>query len=223
MNGWVEAPPPKPMGCFAKGCLILAVFGVVLGIACVAGIYWGFRHHSAVVRSMYWLSKAHAISQGPATIPSHQTTTERIQTVLERWNRFETSTRSRQPAQIELSADDLNDLIAADAETRGKVFASIIDNEVRVQTNVPMGEFAGQTRYYLTADVTIKSEGEQSLGSPRLSSISVNNQHLPADVFDWKYRSRRLRDYLTDSEEPWNRTMFEIRDGKVILRSGADH
>ena len=32
MNGWADAPPPKRgLGCFARGCLILVVFAIVLG------------------------------------------------------------------------------------------------------------------------------------------------------------------------------------------------
>lgn len=221
MNGWVEAPPPRPMGCFAKGCLTLVAFAVLLAIACTAGIYWGFRHHSAIVRSIYWLSKAHAISETPVTIPSHETTTDNIEAALNRWRTFEAATRTGEAAEIELTPDDINDLIASDSDTRGKVFVSIDQNQLRLQTNVPMGAVIGRSGYYLAADVTIKSIGEQSLVSPNLSSISVNNQQIPADVFDWKYRSRRLRDYLTDKDEPWNRTTFEIRDGKLILRSGG--
>jgi hypothetical protein len=55
-----------------------------------------------------------------------------------------------------------------------------------------------------------------------LNSITINNQQLPADVLDWKYRSRRLRDYLEETENPWNTATFEIRDGKLILRSRAE-
>jgi hypothetical protein len=41
MNTWVEPPPPKRVGCFARGCLILLVFGAVLAIALSVGVYWG--------------------------------------------------------------------------------------------------------------------------------------------------------------------------------------
>ena len=222
MNGWVEAPPPKPMGCLGKGCLILGAFLLFLGIACAAGMYWGFRNYSAIVHSAYWLSKANAISETPAAIPPHETTDERIQVALERWNNFETTVRSGQAAEIELTANDINDLIASDPETRGKLFVSIDQNQLRLRTSVPMGEFARMSHYYANADVIIKSEGEQSLVSPRLNSITVNNQGLPSDLLNWKYRARRLREYLSEKQEPWNRTTFEIRDGKVIMRSRAE-
>ena len=222
MNGWVEAPPRQPMGCFAKGCLIVAVFAVVLAIACSAGMYWGFHRYSAVMRSFYWLTKAHAISNVPAPIPSHEASAEKIENVVERWRDFETAARSGREAEIELTADDLNDLISSDPDTRSQIFASIDQNRVRLQTNLPVGEVVGRSNYYLVADVTIQSDGEQSLVSPHLSSITINNRQLPADLLEWTYRSRRLRNYLAENESPWNAMTFEIRDGKVILRARGE-
>lgn len=220
MNGWVEAPPPKPMGCFAKGCLIVAGFAIFLAIACTAGIYWGLHRHSAVVRSIYWLTKAHAISDKPAMLPAHQTSDEKIENVLERWRTFESAARSGQTAQIELSADDLNDLIASNPDIRGKIFASMEQNRLHLQASVPLGEFAWRAGYYFNGDVTIELNGPEPLGRPKLSEITINNEHLPADVLNWRYRSRRISDYLPES--PWERTTVDIRDGKLILRSGGD-
>ncbi len=222
MNTWVDAPPPKPTGCFAKGCLILGVFGVVLAIACAAGIYWGFRHHSAVVRGMYWLTKTHAITNAPAPIPPHETSDTKIQSAVDHWRNFETSVRAGQPAEIELSADEINDLIASNRDTRGKMFASIEGDRLRLQVSMPLGEIAGRSGYYFNGDIAIQSEGRERLLRPNLSSITINNQQLPADVLDWKYRSRQLRDYLEETENPWNTATFEIRDGKLILRSRAE-
>ena len=70
MNGWVDAPPRRRgLGCFGRGCLILAVFAIVLGIACFAGMYWGMYRHSAIFHGLYWLTKAQAIGQASVAIP----------------------------------------------------------------------------------------------------------------------------------------------------------
>src|SRR5437762_11763366 len=71
MNTWVEPPPRRQgLGCFARGCLILLVFGIVLAIACLAGMYWGFQRHSAIVHGIYWLAKTHSIAEAP--VPVHE-------------------------------------------------------------------------------------------------------------------------------------------------------
>jgi hypothetical protein len=222
MNTWVEPPPPKSTGCFAKGCLILAVFAVILAIACSAGIYWGLRHHSAIVRGMYWLTKTRAITNAPSPIPRSETSDAKIEATLERWRNFETTVRAGQPAEIELTADEINDLIASDPDVRHKMFVSIEGNRLRAQISLPLGEMAGRSGYYFNCEITIQSDGTESLVTPRLSSITINNQRLPPDVLDWKFRSRPLRDYLAENAEPWNATTFEIRDGKLILRSGSE-
>lgn len=219
MNTQVE-PPPKSMGCFAKGCLILIVFGILLAIACSAGIYWGFRHHSAVLRGMYWLTRTGAITNASTPIPSYQTSDEKIRAAIGRWRNFEASVRAGQSAQIELSADDINDLIASNPDTRGKMFASIENDRLRLQVTMALGQIAGRSGYYFNGDIVVRSEGkEESLVRPRLSLITVNNQQLPPDVFDWKYQSRPLGDYLGKNENPWKATTFEIRGGRLILKS----
>src|SRR6266702_8973115 len=104
MNTWVEAPPPRRgLGCFARGCLILVVFGIVLALACFAGLYWGLQRHSAIVHSLFWLAKPHSIAEVPAPVPEFIASDEQIQTLQERWGDFEPNIRAGQPAEIELS------------------------------------------------------------------------------------------------------------------------
>lgn len=219
-NTWIEPPPPqRGMGCFAKGCLTLLVFGFLLMAACAVGLYWGFRHHSALMRGGYWLTKTHAISDSPVEVPSYQAPEAEIQSVKERWQGFENSVDAHEPAEIELSASDINDLIAGSRHWSGKLFVSIDENRFRLQTSIPLREYVPQYGYYLNADVTVQVDGAQSLDHPQLSAIAVNGKRLPSDLLDWEYKSRRLRDYLSEYNETSETGSFEIRNGKVILRA----
>lgn len=223
MNGWVEAPPPRRgMGCFARGCLILVVFGVVLAIACLAGLYWGLQRHSAIVHGIFWLGKTHSISEAPAPVPEFAASDEQIQATQERWRDFEQKTRAGQPAEIELTADDLNGLIAANRDPRWKTFVSIEGNQLRLQTSVPLGEIFGRSGYYFNGDTTIQLNGAESLEHPQFNQVVVNNEPVPKDLLDWKYHSRQLRDYLADYRNNYDVGTIEIRDGKLILRSRTD-
>jgi hypothetical protein len=219
MNTWVEAPPRKGLGCFARGCLILLVFAIVLAIACLAGMYWGFQKHSAIVHGIYWLAKTHSIGHAPASVPEFSGSEAQIQNVRERWLEFEQKTRAGQAAQIELTADDINALIASEPVTRGKLFVTIEGNQLRLQASVPFGELLGRPGYYFNGEVTIEFKGAESLDSPQLNQLVVNGQQVPRDLLDWKYRSRRLRDYLGDLRNTHDIGTIELRDGKVILRS----
>ncbi len=223
MNGWVEAPPPrKGLGCFARGCLILVGFGVVLAIACFAGVYWGFQRHSAVVHGVYWLTKTHSIAEAPAPVPEFTASDQQVQLTQERCQEFEQKARAGQPAEIELTADDINSLIATNRDARGKIFVSIQENRMRLQTSVPLGEFIGRSGYYFNGDVTIELKGAESLENPQLNRIVVNGEPVPQDLLNWKYHSGRLRDYLADYRNGYDIGTIEIRDGKLILRSRSE-
>src|SRR5438552_18191001 len=113
MNTWIECPPPREnrgMGCVGKGCLILACFIVFLISAGAIGLYFGMRTHSAVLRTVLWAKKTHVLAQEPSPVPQFETTEESIDVAKRKWDDFE---NTRDPsAHIELSADDLNNLIA---------------------------------------------------------------------------------------------------------------
>jgi hypothetical protein len=223
MNGWVDAPPPrKGLGCFARGCLILVVFAVVLGIACFAGMYWGLHRHSAIFHGLYWLTKAQAIAQTPVPIPEFTASDAQLQSVHERCQDFEQKARAGQPAELELTADDINTLIATNQDARGKVFVSIEQDRLRCQASIPLGEFIGRSGYYFNGDITLEPKGAESLENPQLRGITVNGEAAPTDLLNWKYRSKRLRDYLADYRNESGVGTIAIRDGKLILRSRTE-
>src|SRR5215467_2518548 len=212
MNTWVEAPPRrKGLGCFARGCLILLIFAIVLAIACFAGMYWGLHRHSALFYGSYWLAKTRSIAEAPTPVPEFTGSDQRIQAVRERWQDFEQKTRAGQPAEIELSADDINGLIATSADMRGKLFASIEGNQLRLQASVPIGGFLGRPGYYFKGDVAIELNGAQSPEHLQFSRVTINGEEVPTDFLNWKYRSRRLHEYLADQRNAYEIGTIEIR------------
>jgi hypothetical protein len=222
-NSWIEPPPPqRGMGCFGKGCLIIAVFIFVLMVACCVGLYWGFRHHSALLRGGYWLTKTNVLANSPKEIPASKATDPEIQTVKERWQSFENSVDAHEPAEIELTADDINGLIATSRHWRGKLFVSIEGNRFRLQTSIPLREYIPQYGYYFNADVTVDFDTAQSLDHFPVSAIAINGKPIPTDLLDWQYDSRPLRSYVARYQTEYSGGTVEVRDGKVILRSRAN-
>jgi hypothetical protein len=223
MSTWVEPPPRRQgLGCFARGCLILLVFGTVLAIACFAGMYWGFQRNSAIVKGIYWLAKTHSIAEAGAPVPEFNASENQIQSVQERWQDFEQKTRAGQPAEIELSADDINTLIVTNRDMRGKVFVSIDGSQLHFQTSIPFGELLGLRGYYFNDDITVEFKDAESLENPQLSRLIVNEKQVPGDLLNWRYRSRRLREYVADYRNDHNVGSIAVHDGKVIMRSRTD-
>jgi hypothetical protein len=223
MNTWVEAPPRrKGLGCLGRGCLILSVFVIVLAIACFAGMYWGLHRHSALFYGSYWMAKTRSLAEAPMPVPEFNASDQQIQLVQERWQEFEQKTRAAQAAEIELSADDINALIATTESIRGKVFASIDGDQLRLQASVPIGGVLGRSGYYFNGDVIIELNGTQPFDNPQFRRVTVNGEQVPTDFLSWKYRSRHLHEYLADQRNAYDIGTIEIREGKVILRSRID-
>ena len=241
MTTWIEPPPQRPgMGCFGKGCLILSCFLVFLIIAGAIGLYFGMKSHSAVLHGAAWARKTHLLAEEPAPVPQFETTADSIAATKQKWSDFrngtastsstpspdatatDTSTPANQSSQIELTAEDLNNLIAANRHLRGKAFVSIDGNTLRVQTSVPVGEYVGTAGYYLNGDVVVQSNGARSLDSSPLSGITVNGQPAPADALDWTFKGHSVRDYLGGFTSKNDLGAIEIRDGKIIINKRTE-
>src|SRR5438552_1079003 len=165
MNTWIEGPSPRErrgMGCVGKGCLILACFIVFLIIAGAIGLYFGTRTYSALLHGLSWANKTHVLAQEPSPVPQFETTDENVAAAERKWQDFKNA--RDQPAHIELTADDLNNLIAENRHARGKAFVAIEGNRLRIQTSVPLGEFVGHGRYYLNGRSSWRLPTEPGLG-----------------------------------------------------------
>src|ERR1700682_134031 len=92
---WIETPPPpREKGCFAKGCLILTIFLIVLCAAFAVGTFYAVRY----LRTNYF----------PTTqveLPANTTSEEEQRLALAHWKIFERLARAHMPARIEMTAD----------------------------------------------------------------------------------------------------------------------
>src|SRR5262249_25613990 len=155
-------------------------------------------------------------------IPQFTASDAQIQSVHERCEDFEQKTRAGQPAELELTADDVNTLIATNQDVRGKAFVTIEGNRLRCQASVPLGQFITRSIYYFNGEIRLESEGAELLERPELRGLSVNGESVPTDLLNWKYRSKRLRDYLTEYRNNSGVGAIAVSDGKLILRSRSE-
>jgi hypothetical protein len=208
---WIEPPPPRQggSGCFAKGCLILVVFCVLLGVAFVAGSFFAVRH----LQQTFFTKEA-------VELPRNQSTEEEQQLALAHWRIFERSARAHQPARIEMTAEELNALIAVEPKLRGKAYVSIEGNTARLQISLPLGE--GDTRwlkgYYVNGECSVRSASTGDPAEVRITNVTLNNHGVDDAALMWKHPWSVRRFISTWTEENDLKT-FEIRDGKVFLET----
>jgi len=208
-TSWIEPPPPqRGMGCFAKGCLILVVFVIVLVIAFIGGSYLAIRY----LRSEYF-STTHV------QLPTSMATEQEQETVRARWDAFEKAAHAGEPARIELTADDLNALIDSEPKLRGKAHVSV-DNDVgHLQVSIPLADVRWLRGHYINAECTVQSAAGGSPADARITRIVVNGRSVGEEVLRWQYRSWSLRGYMSDWSNNNNLERFEIEDGKVVLQT----
>ncbi|HEX7516349.1 MAG TPA: hypothetical protein VF345_03580 [Chthoniobacterales bacterium] len=224
MTSWIEPPPKqKGMGCLGKGCLLIVVFLVLLVIAFVIGGYTGIRY---VVTS-----------PKPREIPQVQTSEDEQNAARARWDEFQTASRNQQvmspavpglsptpdatPAsanRIELTANDINQLIARGRKTRGKAFVSIDNDVVHVQVSFPL-EKVGFRGRYLNGEFAVRGSPDRDPRNLQVTQMSLTG--VPDGVLKTLLGTRSLRSYVDEFANEHGIATFTIEDNKVILETNS--
>jgi hypothetical protein len=228
MNARIEPPPKRGMGCFGKGCLILIVLAILLAVVGVGGSFWGVRH--------YLSDKPAPIPE--ATTPSETTTApttgetsvatakEKTAEVRKRLDTMKKAARAHERTGVELTAADINSLIAANRKSRGTASVGINDTALQAQFSIPLQRLdvpfrnaLGLGNRYLNATVTIVAPPGTNASNVQLSDVTLNGHSISAGLLDWQLPGvgRSLRTYVIKYANKYGVTDGEIKDGKVIL------
>ena len=214
MNGsssWIEPPPQqRGLGCFAKGCLILVVFFILLALAFVAGTYFAAKY----LRTEYF-------SEHHLRLPPNKATVEEEDAVRARWDAFEKAAHAHEAARIELSADDLNALIASEPKVRGNAHVTIEDNTAHLQLSMPIGKTRWLNGRYLNGQCSVQSAPGGKPEDARITSIIVNGRPVGEEILSWQYGTWSFKRYVADWTGQTNLKTFEISDGKIILETNG--
>jgi hypothetical protein len=222
MTSWIEPPPKqKGMGCLGKGCLLFVIFVFLLAAAFFIGGYAGVRY---VVTSTT-----------PREIPHIETSEADQLAVRNRWEEFKLSrnlssaTLSQEapvegatPApsanRIELTASDINQLIAASRKLRGKAYVSIENNVARVQVSVPL-EKVGFRGRFLNGEFLARPAAD---GNPRnLEVTEVSLGGVSEKVLNALLGFRSLRSYVDQYATEYDVTRLNIENNTVIIEHGG--
>jgi hypothetical protein len=244
MNARVEPPPKRGMGYFAKGCLILIAFGILLVVAGI-GTFWSLGHIYLSDKPAP-IPEASAPNETSAAMPgetSVATPSETSATVRERVDTIKTAARAHEQTGAEFTAGDINALIAANPKSRGTAFVRINGNVGQVQLSIPLERFDvpfrkeiqlsiplerfdvpfrsafGLGDRYLNATVTIVAPPGTNANNVQLREVTINGHSFPTDLLDRRLLGvgQSLRSYVIKYANQYGVTGGEISDGKVIL------
>ena len=232
MNTRAEPPPNRGIGCFGKGCLILIVLAILFIVVGVGGTYWGLRHvylsdKPAPIPETTAPPETSAATPGETSVA---TPSEKSAEVRERLDTMKKGARAHEQTEVELSAADINALIAANRKSRGMASVGINDTVLQAQFSIPLERLDvpfrnafGLNDRYLNATVTIVAPPGTNVDSVQLSEVTLNGHGIPAGLPDWGLPGlgRSLRSYVIKYANQYGVTGGEIRDGKVILHTSG--
>jgi len=217
-----EAGPSRPRsgGCLGKGCLVLAGLAVLLAVALAAGALWGIQRLRQTYSATEQLTLPTASgSVGIETSASDHSavTPEQLRQVQTRWESFQRAGLRREQARLELTPAEINALIQADPELRGKAFVSIDNNVARVRVSIPLNEFLLMEGRYLNGEATVAASADGDPTKARISDIVLANQTVPDNILDrcvfgWLPIRTLINEWLAERRI----TTFQIQDNKVI-------
>ena len=225
---WIE-PPPKARrsGCLGKGCLMLVIFLVLLAVAFFVGGYVGVRYVVTTTE--------------PKEIPQVESSEAEQATVMQRWDEFQSGPRTP-PAEvtntptdattttevvpsptpstnrIELTASDINQLIAGSRKLRGKAFVSIENNVGRVQVSVPMEKMGFRGRF-LNGELQVRSAPDRNPRNIEITEVSLGG--FSDKILNTLLGFRSLRSYADEYATQYDIKSFAIEDNKVIIENGG--
>jgi hypothetical protein len=205
---WIEPPPPqRSMGCFGRGCLILLAFILLLAAAFAGGTFLAVRY----LRTSYFVTS-------PAELPASTATEQERETARAKWYDFKRAARAHTATKIEMTADELNALIASEPDLRGKAFVSIEGNSARLQVSIPLSFTKLLRGRYMNAECTVQSDPDGDPADAHITSVVVNGKPVGEDALDYR-GPYGFRHYVQDWSDQVGLKTFEIKDGRLILES----
>lgn len=242
------APPPPRSGCLAKGCFTLVILFLFLGVAFIGGGYWALRHLQNTYSDTKPLTFGNVTSyepvavqeppspapftageptppSGPSSIPPQPRPTTAAQPsgdVRARWQAFEKAGKRGEPANIELTANDINSLLASNPKLSGKAFVSIANDSARVRVSVPLDKVFMMKGRYLNGEATVESSPDGDPHKARISNVVLGSQAVPESVLDRRmFGLSSIRGYMTDWLDQTHVSSFAIQNDRVIGATGG--
>jgi hypothetical protein len=205
MSTWIEPPPQqKGMGCLAKGCLTFLIFIILLLLALTFGTYAGFR---------YVLT-----ATAPTRITEVPVSPAEAQSLQQRWDDFEAARKNHQQARVEFTAQEINQLISANHDLRGKAFVSIGNNVFHLVVAAPLGKFGFRGRF-LNGEIALQPPPDGDPRGVEVKKMALNGVDVSERVLNFISGGHSLRSYIDQYSSDDEVTKVQIVGDKVILES----
>ncbi|MEW6355890.1 MAG: hypothetical protein AB1696_06180 [Planctomycetota bacterium] len=208
-----EPEPRQGRGCFFYGCLTVVVLLLLL-VAIVGGTaYWGYKKLLSYT------------SDKPMEIPTIEATAADYEALKARIDAFTKAADQVQQAEIELTATDINTLIAHDPEWKevhGKAYVKIEGDEMKADASIPLGEIPGFKGRYLNGTLGINVSLQDGELEVKPKTLVVKDKSVPKQIMD-QLRQQNWADETNQDDDAMKvirkLESIEIKDGKIKVKS----
>ena len=222
MDNWIEPPPPKRQRGCLRGCLFIFLF---LFVVVAAILFISYRSVTS--------------AKLPAVTPEPQVAEE----ARARWDQFQQTTSGETAAapipestpgaeatpstttsssRVEFSANDINQLIAANKKASGKAFVTIDNNVLHAQVAVPLKKLKfGDRQLIISGDVHASPDRDPHKLS--ITNLTMGGVDFPESVLNSMLRGRSFASYVDEYAQKYQVTGFAIDNNQVVLEGNPQN
>lgn len=201
--------------CIIYGCLFSFL---LIALLLLGGGYYGYRLLQGQLNQY--------TSETPADLPVIEYTPEQWTTLKEKIEKFKkTAEQGETPTDLILTADDINALLAEDADMRGTIHITIHDGQVSGNVSIPTDFLPGGKGRYFNASGTFDVFLADGVLVVTLASATVQDEILPTNFVEAMREENLTPDTYNQGETADLLRRLEsltIDDGKIILKSRVD-
>lgn len=206
-----EEPAKKSRGCFFWGCLgsvlllLLIVVGVGLG---------GYFVLNSVVQTF--------TAEEPVELPVVEASEEELAEIEGRIDGLKQAfDQGKAPPPLELTADELNALVAHNDKLRGKVHFTIEDDKITGNVSIPTDFVPMGTGRFLNAKGTFNVSLQNGVLIVTLADAEVKGEPLPESFMTALANENLAQKFYSDPKNAEFMRQFEsieIEGDRIILR-----
>ena len=161
-------------------------------------------------------------AEAPLELPTVQYEPEELAALKTKMESFEKAIDEGDPStrEIEISADDINALIANEETLKGKAFVKIEEGKLVGDVSFPVDKIPGGKGRYFNGSATLDASMEGGVLIEPLTDAEVNGEKLPQQFIDAMANENLAKEMYKNPENAKTMRRFEdirIEDDKVIL------
>lgn len=126
--------------------------------------------------------------------------------------------------ELVLTADEINALIGAEEQLRGRVFVRIEDGRVFGEVSIPMDKIPGGRGRFFNADAEFSVAMEDGMLEIHLTDANVKGERIPEAVLEGFSQENLAKDFYKDRKNAEMLRKFEtieVVDDSIVLKLRA--